>query len=112
MVTMCETPPSASYQLPAPAQDPAAVWLQPESDSIKSVCASSQKGDLKLYGPPSDQGTCDGPRTCNRRIPADVMADSLAREPPTPRILMVQALQNLNTNLLPFSTLFAFFCVF
>ncbi|GFO06577.1 hypothetical protein PoB_003308200 [Plakobranchus ocellatus] len=63
-----------------------------DSDSVKSVC-----------GLPSGPGASDETRTGNRRIPADLMADSLATDPPMPAVLMVlmvQTLQKLNTNLL------------
>ncbi|GFN98619.1 hypothetical protein PoB_002512500 [Plakobranchus ocellatus] len=45
--------------------------------------ANPQQGDLRLLGPPSDQGTGGGARTRDRRVPADLRADSLATEPPT-----------------------------
>ncbi|GFN96660.1 hypothetical protein PoB_002316600 [Plakobranchus ocellatus] len=44
--------------------------------------ASQQQGDLRLSG----QGAGGGARTRNRRIPADLRADSLATVPPTPRL--------------------------
>ncbi|GFN92439.1 hypothetical protein PoB_001894500 [Plakobranchus ocellatus] len=47
--------------------------------------ASPQQGDLRLLGPPSGQGTGSGARTRNRRVPADLRADSLATVPPTPQ---------------------------
>ncbi|GFO25715.1 reverse transcriptase [Plakobranchus ocellatus] len=46
------------------------------------------------------KGVSDGVRTRNRRVPADLRTNSLATEPPMPHILMVQVLENLNTNLL------------
>ncbi|GFN98701.1 hypothetical protein PoB_002520700 [Plakobranchus ocellatus] len=50
------------------------------------VCvASQQQDDLRLSGPPSGQGAGGGARTRDRRIPADIRADSLATVPPTPR---------------------------
>ncbi|GFO49094.1 hypothetical protein PoB_007559900 [Plakobranchus ocellatus] len=45
--------------------------------------ASPQQGDLRLSGPPSGQGAGGGARTRDRRIPADLRADSLATVPPT-----------------------------
>ncbi|GFO18843.1 phospholipid phosphatase 1 [Plakobranchus ocellatus] len=36
---------------------------------------SPQEGDLRLLGPLSSQGTGGGARTCERRVPADLMAD-------------------------------------
>ncbi|GFO34325.1 hypothetical protein PoB_006083000 [Plakobranchus ocellatus] len=47
--------------------------------------ASPQKGDLRLLGPPSDQGADGGARTRDRRVPADIRADSQATVPPTPK---------------------------
>ncbi|GFO10520.1 hypothetical protein PoB_003702500 [Plakobranchus ocellatus] len=46
--------------------------------------ASLQQGDLRLLGPPSGQGTGDGARTRDRRVSADLRADSQATVPPTP----------------------------
>ncbi|GFO14094.1 hypothetical protein PoB_004059900 [Plakobranchus ocellatus] len=46
--------------------------------------ACPQHGDLRLSGPPSGQGASDGARTRNRRVPADLRADSLSTVPPTP----------------------------
>ncbi|GFO44451.1 eukaryotic translation initiation factor 3 subunit f [Plakobranchus ocellatus] len=46
--------------------------------------ASPQQGDLKLSCPPSGQGAGDGARNRDRRVPADLRADTLATEPPTP----------------------------
>ncbi|GFO45857.1 hypothetical protein PoB_007236200 [Plakobranchus ocellatus] len=45
---------------------------------------SPQQGDLRLSGPPSGQGAGAGARTRDRRVPADLRADSLATVPPTP----------------------------
>ncbi|GFO27848.1 hypothetical protein PoB_005435300 [Plakobranchus ocellatus] len=46
--------------------------------------ARPQQRDLRLPGPPSDQGAGGGARTRDRKVPADLRADSLATEPPTP----------------------------
>ncbi|GFO50423.1 hypothetical protein PoB_007692800 [Plakobranchus ocellatus] len=46
--------------------------------------ASPQQGDLRLLGPPSGQGAGSGARTRNRRVPADLRADSLTTVSPTP----------------------------
>ncbi|GFN78078.1 hypothetical protein PoB_000458400 [Plakobranchus ocellatus] len=46
--------------------------------------ASPQQGDFRLSGPPSGQGAGGGARTRDRRVPADLRADSLATVPPTP----------------------------
>ncbi|GFO48045.1 hypothetical protein PoB_007455000 [Plakobranchus ocellatus] len=40
--------------------------------------------DLRLLDPPSGQGTGSGARTRDRRVPADLRADSLTTVPPTP----------------------------
>ncbi|GFN76900.1 hypothetical protein PoB_000340600 [Plakobranchus ocellatus] len=45
--------------------------------------ASPQQGDLRLSGPPSGQDAGGGARTRDRRVPADLRADSLATVPPT-----------------------------
>ncbi|GFN95787.1 hypothetical protein PoB_002229300 [Plakobranchus ocellatus] len=46
--------------------------------------ASPQQGGLRLSGPPSGQGAGEGARTHDRRVPADLRADSLATVPLTP----------------------------
>ncbi|GFO49852.1 hypothetical protein PoB_007635700 [Plakobranchus ocellatus] len=46
--------------------------------------ASPQQGDLRLSGPPSGQGADSGARTRDRRVPADLRADSQATVLPTP----------------------------
>ncbi|GFO14946.1 LOW QUALITY PROTEIN: hypothetical protein PoB_004145100 [Plakobranchus ocellatus] len=46
--------------------------------------ASPQQGDLRLSGPLSGQGAGTGARTRNRRVPADLRADSQATVLPTP----------------------------
>ncbi|GFN92455.1 hypothetical protein PoB_001896100 [Plakobranchus ocellatus] len=43
-----------------------------------------QQGDLRLSGPASDQGAGSGARTRDRRLPADLRADSQATVLPTP----------------------------
>ncbi|GFO03661.1 hypothetical protein PoB_003016600 [Plakobranchus ocellatus] len=52
------------------------------------VCASPQQGDLRLSGHPSGQGASGRARTRDRRVPADLRADSLATVPPTPFLLL------------------------
>ncbi|GFN82535.1 25S rRNA (cytosine-c(5))-methyltransferase rcm1, partial [Plakobranchus ocellatus] len=47
--------------------------------------ASPQQGDLRLSGPPSGQGAGSGARTRDRRVPADLRADSQATVLPMPR---------------------------
>ncbi|GFO04089.1 hypothetical protein PoB_003059400 [Plakobranchus ocellatus] len=46
--------------------------------------ASPQQGDLRLSGPPSGQDAGSGARTGDRRVPADLRADSQATVLPTP----------------------------
>ncbi|GFO27299.1 hypothetical protein PoB_005380400 [Plakobranchus ocellatus] len=46
--------------------------------------ASPQQGDLMLPGPPSGQGAGGRARTRDRKVPADLRADSQATVPPTP----------------------------
>ncbi|GFO03086.1 hypothetical protein PoB_002959100 [Plakobranchus ocellatus] len=46
--------------------------------------ASPQQGDLRLLGPSSGRGADGGARTRDRRVPADLRADSQATVPPTP----------------------------
>ncbi|GFO37238.1 hypothetical protein PoB_006374300 [Plakobranchus ocellatus] len=65
-----------------------ASWPDGGPKSLRSPCcgkvekflyiASPQQGDLKLSGPPSGQGAGGGDRTRDRRVPADLRADSLA----------------------------------
>ncbi|GFO35319.1 hypothetical protein PoB_006182400 [Plakobranchus ocellatus] len=52
---------------------------------ILGVNASPLQGDLRLSGPPSGQGAGGGARTYDRKVPADLRADSLATVPPTPQ---------------------------
>ncbi|GFO32494.1 hypothetical protein PoB_005899900 [Plakobranchus ocellatus] len=49
-----------------------------------SYVASPQEGDLRLLGPPSGQGAGNRTRTRDRRVPADLGADSLATVSLTP----------------------------
>ncbi|GFN82943.1 retrovirus-related pol polyprotein from transposon opus [Plakobranchus ocellatus] len=53
---------------------------------------SPQQGDLRLSGPPSGQGTGSGARTRDRRVPADLRADSQATVLPTPPGIVHQAI--------------------
>ncbi|GFO39524.1 hypothetical protein PoB_006602900 [Plakobranchus ocellatus] len=46
--------------------------------------ANPQQGDLRLSGPLSRQSAGGGARTRDRRVPADLRADSLVTAPPTP----------------------------
>ncbi|GFO34769.1 hypothetical protein PoB_006127400 [Plakobranchus ocellatus] len=62
-------------------------WLENWEKERGCECASSpQQGDLRLSGPPSGQGASGGARTRDRRVPADIRADSLATVPSTPLI--------------------------
>ncbi|GFN86932.1 endonuclease-reverse transcriptase [Plakobranchus ocellatus] len=54
---------------------------------VMSPDPSPQQGDLRLSGPPSGQGAGSGARTRDRRVPADLRADSQATVLPTPRYL-------------------------
>ncbi|GFN80729.1 NADP dehydrogenase [ubiquinone] 1 subunit c2 [Plakobranchus ocellatus] len=51
-----------------------------------------QQGDLRLSGPPSGQDAGGGARTRDRRVPADLRADSLATVPPTPPIKLMKTI--------------------
>ncbi|GFO00050.1 hypothetical protein PoB_002655500 [Plakobranchus ocellatus] len=70
-------------------------WPDEGSESLISCCsakqprgflyiASPQQGDLRLLGPPSGRGADGGARIRDRRVPADLRADSQATEPPMP----------------------------
>ncbi|GFO03743.1 hypothetical protein PoB_003024800 [Plakobranchus ocellatus] len=48
------------------------------------VYSQSTKGDLRLLSLPSGQGAGGGDRTCDRKVAAELRADSLATVPPTP----------------------------
>ncbi|GFO08749.1 hypothetical protein PoB_003525400 [Plakobranchus ocellatus] len=48
------------------------------------LIASPQQGDLRLSGLLSGQGASGEARNCDRRVPADLRADSLATVPPSP----------------------------
>ncbi|GFN96435.1 hypothetical protein PoB_002294100 [Plakobranchus ocellatus] len=52
--------------------------------STRRTYKSPQQGDLRLSGPPSGQGTGSGARTRDRRVPADLRADSQATVLPMP----------------------------
>ncbi|GFO32304.1 hypothetical protein PoB_005880900 [Plakobranchus ocellatus] len=59
-----------------------------------------EKGDFRLSGPPSDPGACGSARTSDRRVPADLRADSLATVPPTlpfQKIYVPKSLNDLGT---------------
>ncbi|GFN76832.1 hypothetical protein PoB_000333800 [Plakobranchus ocellatus] len=58
-------------------------------NTLSSMQASPQQGDLRLSGPPSGQGAGGGARTRDRMVPADLRADSLATVPPTPPLSKV-----------------------
>ncbi|GFO25150.1 hypothetical protein PoB_005165500 [Plakobranchus ocellatus] len=46
--------------------------------------SSPQQSDLRLSGHPSGRSTGSGTRTRDRRVPAELRADSLVTVPPTP----------------------------
>ncbi|GFO28106.1 DC-STAMP domain-containing protein 1-like [Plakobranchus ocellatus] len=67
------------------------VWTHAAGKKFEGLGCNSngrirhpQQGDLRLSGPPSGQGAGGGARTHDRRVPADLRADSLATVPPTP----------------------------
>ncbi|GFO37739.1 hypothetical protein PoB_006424400 [Plakobranchus ocellatus] len=68
-------------QIRAPLPAP---WPEGGPESLRPTYSSPQQGDLWLSSPPSGQGVGGGARTRDRRIPADVKADSLFTVPPTP----------------------------
>ncbi|GFN94058.1 hypothetical protein PoB_002056400 [Plakobranchus ocellatus] len=53
---------------------------------------SIEKVSSPLAGPPSGQGAGGGARTHDRRVPADLRADSLASKPPTLSIVIQSCL--------------------
>ncbi|GFO26288.1 hypothetical protein PoB_005279300 [Plakobranchus ocellatus] len=53
------------------------------TQALQPSPASPQQGDLRLSGPPSGHGASGGAKTRDRRIPADLRADTLATEPLT-----------------------------
>ncbi|GFO11310.1 hypothetical protein PoB_003781500 [Plakobranchus ocellatus] len=71
------------YQAKPPARR-VPGYPTPVKQSPMYMTTSPQQGDLRLSGPPSGQGASGGARTCDRRAPADLRADSLATVPPTP----------------------------
>ncbi|GFO21646.1 hypothetical protein PoB_004815100 [Plakobranchus ocellatus] len=69
----------------APLCPPCTKWV---ARSLK-IRRNPQQGDLRLSGPPSGQGAGGGARTCDRRVPADLRAESQATVPPKPQIISV-----------------------
>ncbi|GFN75958.1 hypothetical protein PoB_000246400 [Plakobranchus ocellatus] len=59
--------------------------------------ASPQQGDLRLSGPPSGQGAGGGARTRDRRVNADLRADSQATVPSTPPQTHTAAQQQIHS---------------
>ncbi|GFN88231.1 hypothetical protein PoB_001473700 [Plakobranchus ocellatus] len=56
---------------------------------VTFLCTVSlHKGDLRLSGPPSGQGTCSGTKIGDKRIPADLMVDPLSTVPTTLRDIL------------------------
>ncbi|GFO41086.1 hypothetical protein PoB_006759100 [Plakobranchus ocellatus] len=63
-----------------------AVRLNTETidrERVNILGSSPKQGELRLSGPPSNQGANGGARTRVRGVPADLRADSLATVPPT-----------------------------
>ncbi|GFO23065.1 hypothetical protein PoB_004957000 [Plakobranchus ocellatus] len=56
----------------------------PDVSGQRTLQTSPQQGDPRLSGPPSGQGAGSGARTRDRRVPADLRADSQATVLPTP----------------------------
>ncbi|GFO28710.1 hypothetical protein PoB_005521500 [Plakobranchus ocellatus] len=62
------------------------ICLVKDFDELHIGCmylACPQHDDLRLSGPPPGQEASSGARTRNRRVPADLRADSLSTVPPT-----------------------------
>ncbi|GFN76973.1 hypothetical protein PoB_000347900 [Plakobranchus ocellatus] len=57
-------------------------------DLGKEGRSSAQQSDLRLSGPPPGQGAGGGARTRDRKVPADLRADSLATVPPSPYVFV------------------------
>ncbi|GFN82539.1 hypothetical protein PoB_000904500 [Plakobranchus ocellatus] len=55
-----------------------------EEEEVECVEMSPQDDDLRLSGPPSDQGAGGGARTRDIRIPVNLRAGSLCAVPPAP----------------------------
>ncbi|GFO19029.1 hypothetical protein PoB_004553400 [Plakobranchus ocellatus] len=67
------------------------VWINVSLSFL--YMASPQQGDLRLSGPPSGQGAKSGARTRDRRVPADLRADSQATVLPKPPRINVKMTQ-------------------
>ncbi|GFO05179.1 hypothetical protein PoB_003168400 [Plakobranchus ocellatus] len=52
--------------------------------TVEPPLITEDQGDFRLSVPPSCQGASDEARTCDRSVPANLRADSLATVPPTP----------------------------
>ncbi|GFN99934.1 hypothetical protein PoB_002644000 [Plakobranchus ocellatus] len=58
-----------------------------ESDYVTRIPQDRDYGpDLRLSGPPSGQDAGGGTRTRDRRVPADLRADTRVTVPPTPPV--------------------------
>ncbi|GFN75785.1 hypothetical protein PoB_000229100 [Plakobranchus ocellatus] len=53
---------------------------------------SSQQDDLRFSGPPSCRGADSGAEIRDRRVPADLRADSLATVPPASLVIVIESL--------------------
>ncbi|GFO26593.1 hypothetical protein PoB_005309800 [Plakobranchus ocellatus] len=73
-----------------------------ESNVIKFE-KSPQQGDVRLSGPQSGQGVGSGARTRDRRVPADLRADSQATVLPTPQSMMRKIFNSNQTGAPSFS---------
>ncbi|GFN95733.1 hypothetical protein PoB_002223900 [Plakobranchus ocellatus] len=60
------------------------AWSLLSQDRAPPWATCPQQGDLRLSGPPSGHGAGSGARTRDRRVPADLRADSQATVLPTP----------------------------
>ncbi|GFN74716.1 hypothetical protein PoB_000122200 [Plakobranchus ocellatus] len=58
--------------------------LQERKRDKRGLGRGPQQGDLRLSGPPPGQGAGSRVRTRDRRVPADLRADSQATVLPTP----------------------------
>ncbi|GFN88977.1 hypothetical protein PoB_001548300 [Plakobranchus ocellatus] len=72
--------------------------MRAEIDRIWGRWPLHKDGDLKPSGPPHSQDADSGARTRGKRVPANLKADSLSTEPPTPGTTLVQDNRHLSTS--------------
>ncbi|GFO34302.1 hypothetical protein PoB_006080700 [Plakobranchus ocellatus] len=60
-----------------------AILSTTPNDLSREQSKSTQQDDLRLSGPPSGRGAGGGTQTRDRRVNADLKADSLTTVPPT-----------------------------